>query len=397
MVCMRANISRLKELMNRDKLDAVIATCPENVTYLSGFWAMSQWVRRGPQAYVLYPREAQEPCIIANSGVLDLVPDQDPWVSEIHRYGYFQIDVDQSAGLDAGDQLQQKLFGSHAYKDSIDALVAAMKEKRLERGTIGVDEMGITPQCMDQLRSALPSAKFIWCFSLLERVRSIKTSGEIDILRHAARVTERSIDAALAIAKEGVTEREMLREFNACLAKNDAAPVVGCIGFGNRSAMINVQPSDRKLERGNLIRFDVGGRYRHYRSDISRGANLGEPSAKISKYYTAVEKGVLRGYDIIKPGLKVSDLFNEIVATVQREGIPHFKRSHVGHGIGVDGYDPPNIAENSKDVLEENMVVCIETPYYELGFAGLQVEDMVRVTKDGAESLMSLPTSLRIV
>jgi Xaa-Pro aminopeptidase len=43
------------------------------------------------------------------------------------------------------------------------------------------------------------------------------------------------------------------------------------------------------------------------------------------------------------------------------------------------------------------MVMCIETPYYELGFAGLQVEDMVRVTKDGAESLMSLPTSLRIV
>ncbi|MGE3159420.1 MAG: M24 family metallopeptidase, partial [Xanthobacteraceae bacterium] len=109
------------------------------------------------------------------------------------------------------------------------------------------------------------------------------------------------------------------------------------------------------------------------------------------------EKGVLRGYDIIKPGLKVSDLFKDIVATVQREGIPHFARSHVGHGIGVDGYDPPNIAESSKDVLEENMVVCIETPYYELGFAGLQVEDMVRVTKDGAESLMTLPTALRIV
>jgi Xaa-Pro aminopeptidase len=93
----------------------------------------------------------------------------------------------------------------------------------------------------------------------------------------------------------------------------------------------------------------------------------------------------------------VSDLFKEIVATVRREGIPHFKRSHVGHGIGVDGYDPPSIAERSKDVLEENMVVCIETPYYELGFAGLQVEDMVRVTKDGAESLMTSPTSLRIV
>ena len=161
--------------------------------------------------------------------------------------------------------------------------------------------------------------------------------------------------------------------------------------------MINVQPSDRKLNRGDLIRFDVGGRYRHYRSDMSRGACLGEPAPKIAKYYRAVEKGVLRGYDIIKPGLKVSDLFKDIVKTVQREGIPHFKRSHVGHGIGVDGHDPPNIAESSTDVLEENMVICVETPYYELGFAGLQVEDMVRVTKDGAESLMTLPTALRVL
>src|SRR5262249_17553010 len=115
------------------------------------------------------------------------------------------------------------------------------------------------------------------------------------------------------------------------------------------------------------------------------------------KNYRAVEKGVLAAYDILKPGLKVSDLFTHVVETVRREGIPNFNRSHVGHGIGIDGYDPPNIAESSKDVFEENMVVCVETPYYELGIAGFQVEDMVRVTKDGAESLMSLKTELRIL
>lgn len=394
---MLANVPRLKTLMQKDGFDAVIATCAENVTYLSGFWAMSQWVRRGPQAYVLFTGEGHEPCIIVNSGLLDLVPDQEPWVSDIRRYGYFQIDTDKAAQLDAADQLQHQLFSSKAYKDSIDALASAMKERGIERGTVGIDEMGITPQCMDQLRATLPDVKFVRCFGLFERVRAIKTPQEVDILKHAARVTEGAIDAALSIAKEGVTEREMLRRFNAHLVEHDAEPVVGCIGFGNRSAMINVQPSDRKLKMGDLIRFDVGGRYRHYRSDMSRGASLGDPGEKIKKYYSAVEKGVLRGYDIIKPGLKVADLFKEIVATVQREGIPHFARSHVGHGIGVDGYDPPNIAESSIDVLEQDMVICVETPYYELGFAGLQVEDMVRVTNDGAESLMSLPTALRIL
>jgi Xaa-Pro dipeptidase len=394
---MLANIPRLRDLMLRDGLDSVIATCPENVTYLSGFWAMSQWVRRGPQAYVLFPKGDEQPCIVANSGILDLVADQDIWVSEIRRYGYFQLDVDASADLDAADRMQKRLFEATPYKGPVEALVAAMKEKGLSRGKIGLDEMGITPQCMDQLKSVLPEATFIRSFSLFERVRAAKTAGEIGILKQATRATEYAINAALAVAKEGVTEREMLRAFNACLARHDATPVVGCIGFGTRSAMINVQPSDRALQRGNLIRFDVGARYKHYRSDMSRGSALGEPSNKIMKYYSAVEKGVLAAYDILKPGLKVSDLFNHVVETVRREGIPHFKRSHVGHGIGVDGYDPPNIAENSNDVFEENMVICVETPYYELGLAGLQVEDMVRVTKDGAESLMTLSTALRIV
>src|SRR3984893_3324451 len=213
---MLANIPRLQALMKRDNVDAVIATCPENVTYLSGFWAMSQWVRRGPQAYVLLPKAGKPPCIIANSGILDLIPDQQPWVTEIRRYGYFQNDVDNSAKFNDSERVQQELFRSTAYKDSVAALVTAVKDKRLERATFGIDEMGITPQCMDQLKSALPDAKFLRSFSLFERVRSVKTSGEIEILRTAARATERAIDAAMGSAAEGVTEREMLREFNAC-------------------------------------------------------------------------------------------------------------------------------------------------------------------------------------
>lgn len=391
---MLANIPRLKALMEREGLDAVIATCPENVTWLSGYWAMSQWVRRGPQAYVLFPRDG-EPCVVTNSGLLDLVAEQDPWVKDVRRFGYFQIDMEPSAELDALETAQKRLFDSHAYKGSVEALVAAMKEQGLERASVGLDEMGITPQCLDQLTSMLPDLKLVRAFSTFERARAIKTPGEVEILRQAARNTEGAIEAALAVAAEGVTEREMLRELNAYMVRHDTGPVVGCIGFGTRSAMINAPPSDTPLKRGDLIRFDVGGRYRHYRSDMSRGACLGEPDPKVAKYYAAVEKGVLRAYDLIKPGLKVSDLFTAVVETVRREGIPHFNRSHVGHGIGVDGYDPPNLSETSTEVLEENMVMCVETPYYELGFAGLQVEDMVHVTADGVETLMQLPTALK--
>jgi Xaa-Pro dipeptidase len=177
----------------------------------------------------------------------------------------------------------------------------------------------------------------------------------------------------------------------------DGVPVTGCIGFGDRSAMSNVQPSAQVLKMGDVIRFDVGCRYQYYRSDVSRIAVMGEPSAKLRLYHDALYKGVQRAYEILKPGLKVADLFTQVVATVQKEGIPHYNRSHVGHGIGIEGYDPPNIADSSNNAFEENMVICVETPYYELGFAGLQVEDMILVTKHGAESLMARDGKLRVL
>lgn len=394
---MLTNLPRLREVLKAEGLDAIVGTCAENVTYLSGFWAMSQWVRRGPQAYVLHTRDGQGGAVVANSGVVDLIADQEIWVEDVRRYGYFQIDVDASATLSPEDRKQARLFESSAYKGPVEALCAAIEERGLARARIGIDEQGITPQCWDQLRQMLPEATLVRAFALIEKVRAIKMPEEIARLRAAARISCLSVDAALAAARPGIAEREMLRVFNRTTVENDASPVTNCIGFGDRSAMSNVQPSDRPLRRGDAIRFDVGCRYRHYRSDISRIGFYGEPPEKLLRYYRALEKGVLRGYEIIRPGLKVTDLFDQVVETVRREGLPHYKRSHVGHGIGVDGYDPPNIGPGTDATLEQDMVICVETPYYELGFAGLQVEDMIRVTADGAESLMQFGTELRVI
>jgi Xaa-Pro aminopeptidase len=55
----------------------------------------------------------------------------------------------------------------------------------------------------------------------------------------------------------------------------------------------------------------------------------------------------------------------------------------VGHGIGIECYDPPFLNPTSGHILEEGMVVNVETPYYELGFGGVQVEDTLVVTKNG--------------
>jgi Xaa-Pro dipeptidase len=394
---MLLNEARLDEFLAKASLDAVIGTSPENVLYLSGYWAMSQWVRRGPQAYVLRPRKGLgETAVVTNTSLLDLVADQDI-SADVRRYSYFKTDVDATAALSAADARHIALFSSEAYPGPVAALAAAINQRGLAKARIGIDEIGITPQCMEQLLAAFPDATFVRAFALMENVRAIKTPDEIIRLRRAASISEQSIEAALGVAAVGITEIEMARVFHSRTTMLDGVPVTGCIGFGDRSAMSNVQPSSQALKMGDAIRFDVGCRYQYYRSDISRIAVMGEPSSKLRLYHDALYKGVQRAYEILKPGLKISELFRQVVDTVQKEGIPHYNRSHVGHGIGIEGYDPPNIAGDSSDVFEANMVICVETPYYELGFAGLQVEDMILVTGDGAESLMARDGKLRVL
>ena len=392
---MTTNFARLHAFMDRQGLDAVVATSRENVTYLGGFWSMPQWTRFGPQSYVVYPRSGlADACLITDAGALDLVADQGVPVADVRAVGGFVMRRGDGP-LDALDCRQAELFEAPRADSAQAALFAALRDRKLDRAAIGVDENGLLPGIASALRESFPAARLVDAAGLLAQVRAVKTEGEVDILRTAAQITERALEDALAIAAEGTTEAAMRRVFNGRLVAEDALPAVCCIGFGTRSGLVNGQPSSRALQRGDLIRFDVGARYRHYRSDMSRIGVFGEPDARIVSGHVAVQAGVRQALSIMRPGLPVATLFHEVVAAVRDAGLPQFDRTHVGHGIGLDAYDPPSLSAGSDAVLEENMVLCVETPYYELGFGGLQVEDMVRVTADGVESLMSLDSHLR--
>ena len=395
---MLMNSTRLFASMKKAGLDAIVATMPENVTYASGFWAMSQWIRRGPQAYVLTPAEGGgESAVIASTGLIDLAADPDVWVRDISRFGNFVIDRTPGVGLDPHDSRIEELMAQGDDGDAVGALVKAIKARGLQNARIGVEEIGILPQYWDKLVEALPGATIVRAADIFRYARAIKTPEEVNRLRRSAQIAELSIQAALAVARVGATEMDLARAFHAKTIMEGGMPVLGCFGVGTRSAMTNVQPSERALVHGDVIRFDVGGRYKHYRADIARNAVLGEPSQKLKQYHRAICVGLDRAIAMIKPGVRVSDVFDACVDTVRREGIPHYQRSHVGHGIGLDGYDAPNIAPSNSELFEEGMVICVETPYYEMGFAGLQVEDTMVVTRDGIDSFMLSSTELQIL
>ncbi len=97
-----------------------------------------------------------------------------------------------------------------------------------------------------------------------------------------------------------------------------------------------------------------------------------------------------------EPGVTAGDLFKLAVEGVRKAGFETYQRSHCGHGLGIGAHEFPTLNSANQDVeIEEGMVLCVETPYYELGWGGMMVEDIIVIREDGNECLTSLPRELR--
>jgi len=89
-------------------------------------------------------------------------------------------------------------------------------------------------------------------------------------------------------------------------------------------------------------------------------------------------------------------VFNAAIE-IAKKRIPQYERTHVGHGIGLELYEPPIITPTTDIILEVGMIFNIEPPYYELGLGGFQVEDTVVVTDKGFRLLTTLDRDLGIL
>jgi len=226
------------------------------------------------------------------------------------------------------------------------------------------------------------------------RARAVKDPGEIELLRRANRAAECGILRALARARAGTTEAELLRWVREAMVAHGAEPRLGSIGIGERGALVDFVPGDRPLRQGDVIRFDVGCVLDGYHADLARTAVFGAPSGGIADMHAALVAGQDAALAALKPGAETADLFQRAIEATRSAGIPEYDRSHCGHGIGLDIYETPLLAPRDPTTLARGMTLCVETPLYLIGVAGLQIEDAVVVTDDGYEFLGELPRTL---
>lgn len=381
-----ARLARLRAALAAAPFDWVVAGTPANVAYASGYRSVQGDIMSTHGMAALVGTDdlwLVGPCADSAPALEAGIPD-DRYVS----YGRFFFESPD------GGATPTTLVDQHA--TFVDALLAAARAAFRGGVTVGVDG-GLRAGTREAL-AGVPSVDavtdaVVW----LCGVRAVKLPGEVERLERAARLAETGIDAALEAAVEGASEDDLARVVARAMAEGGGVPRFIVVTAGDRSALADARPTRRPWRTAELLRLDVGCLYDGYWSDIGRTAVLGEPDELQASRYAAILAGVDAQLDALRPGVTASQLFDVGVEAVEAHGLRPYRRHHCGHGIGSEIYEPPIISPASDDELAEGMALCLETPFYELSWGGMMVEDTVVVTADGYRMLSGSDRSLRVI
>ena len=362
-------LARLRSVLAAAPYDAVVLTEPESVLYATGYRSMPGQVFRthriaavvtADDLWLVCPAADAPAAAAAGIAVDRLVP-----------FGRFYVEAGTGAAVP----------GEHHE-------IAGMADRNPDLAAALRSVVGALPA---GTRVAQEDAT-----PLVAQARSRKLPAEVAMLRYAARLSEAAVEAALAAAGPGVTERELAAVIAGTMVAGGGDPRFVVATTGERSALADVVPTDRRWQPGETARFDVGCVVGGYWSDIGRTAVLGEPDERQLSVYAAVYAGEQAQLELARPGVTAAELFR---AGLDGTGahVPRYRRQHCGHGIGLSIYEPPVIAPDVDATLEAGMTFCFETPYYELGWGGMMIEDTVVVTEDGIEMLCSGRRELLVV
>ncbi|MEM8642707.1 MAG: Xaa-Pro peptidase family protein [Cyanobacteria bacterium P01_G01_bin.54] len=386
------NLERLKQQIETHELDVIIAATRENIFYLTGFNPVLKTLNPySGQCYVVITRDNPDQLNYVHPiGEIDQLLDARSPLGQVYGYGRFYREYLSKTPLTTEEkQLQQWSSIEDAYPSPAQALRALLTALKAREGRIGYDQNGFSDLALAELKSTLPKVQWVESSAIFRFVRRVKTSYEVEKLTHSAQINERAIAEVLENLYEGITETEIARLFEVSLVKQGAYPSLTMVKVGRHAVGgQRRQREDIRLAPGDLLWFDSDAWYQGFWSDIARVYAYREAPPAASKRYHALALGMNTAIAEISPGMTGSDVFDLTMAAVHEAGFRDYRRHHVGHSIGFEPYERPILAPSETESIEAGMVISVETPFYELGFGALHIEDPVLVG-NGSNSLLT--------
>jgi len=274
--------------------------------------------------------------------------------------------------------------------------------QRAVRALGGGRHIAVGPQLWSvfllRIQQALPESTFIDGGPLLAALRMRKSAAELDLMRTAARIADDAYLGLITQRLAGRTEREVLTFVHDALRRGGMDRLGGgIVGAGPNGASPHYKTADRTIALGDALVIDYGGQYRNYSADITRTPHVGQPDEEFRHVYQIVRDAQQAAFEAVRPGISCEAIDRVARDYIMRHGLGEFFTHRTGHGIGLDGHEEPYLVEGNALPVEEGMTFSIEPGIYLPGKFGVRIEDIVVVTRDGAERLNTCTRELTVV
>ena len=226
---------------------------------------------------------------------------------------------------------------------------------------------------------------------------SVKTAHEIDLMRQAGRISARALKLAGEAVKPGITTAQLNKIIHDYILSEGATPNFLNYGGFPASACISVNdvvihgiPDDVLIKDGDIVSVDTGALYEGYHGDNAATFVAGVVSDEVQRLLDVTQESLRRGISAATAGARVGDISNAVQTCVEADGFS-VVRDYVGHGIGKDMHESPEVPNFGKPGrgprLVPGMVIAIE-PMVNAGKADvMQLGDGWTVkTSDGSLS-----------
>ncbi len=240
------------------------------------------------------------------------------------------------------------------------------------------------------LLEALSNPTYEFTTSTIGALRMRKDEDEYANLKENALIDDRAMQAGFAAIKEGVTELEIGEVINKHFISEGAKPQFCIVGSGPNGAFPHHHTGDRKVQYGDVVLIDIGGRKGTFPSDMTRMSVLGEAPEGYHEVHAIVERAVQAAMSAAKPGVMAKEVDAAARGVITEAGYGDYFVHRTGHGLGIDIHEPPYITATSEVVLDEGMVFSIEPGIYLQGRFGVRLEEIVILRSNGPEILSEL-------
>ncbi|MEK6943103.1 MAG: Xaa-Pro peptidase family protein [Nanoarchaeota archaeon] len=250
-----------------------------------------------------------------------------------------------------------------------------LKEKRIKSKNIAIDKNNFTLNSYKAFKKQFKKAKTQDIGLNCVRLREIKTDNEIKILKKSCQYADKILQKTIKNFKSFRTESEVAAfleyETKKIGLELSFPPIVGS---GSNGSMPHYESSNVKIKKGFCV-IDFGVKYKGYCSDITRTIYIGKPSQKEKEIYNLLLKIQKESIKLATENKKCSELYDYVVKELGK--YKEYFTHGLGHGVGIEIHEMPNLTLMSKGTIRNNIVFTIEPGVYFPGKFGIRIEDTI--------------------